>query len=169
MADIIRVFREHIPALRFIGKQYDGFGHWDEWWTHGWFDVIEQAMGGCDAILSLWENGGGYIGLERRAEGEPFAYFIGMLTPAHTPVPDGFVCMDFDEVDLGTCWIRGPESDVHDTGACLPALAAHGMEPWRDASGAVWSFENCLCPRYTTPDETGCVILDYCCFVCWEP
>lgn len=29
-------------------------------------------MGGTDKILVIWENGGGYIGVERRAEGEPF-------------------------------------------------------------------------------------------------
>ena len=41
----------------------------------------------------------------------------------------------------------------------------HWDEGWKDADGAEWSFENCLCPRYTTPDEQGNVILDYCYFV----
>ena len=36
---------------------------------------------------------------------------------------------------------------------------------WKDQNGAIWSFENCLCPRYTTPDDNGNVILDYCYFV----
>ena len=107
MARIIKVFRENIPSLRFIGKKYDNFGHWDEWWQNGWFDVIENAMGGCDTILSLWENGGGYIGLERRKDGEPFEYYIGMLTPANTRVPSSFISMDFVELNLGTCWIYG--------------------------------------------------------------
>ena len=39
------------------------------------------------------------------------------------------------------------------------------MELWKDENGAIWSFENCLCPRYTTPDDNGNVILDYCYFV----
>ena len=39
------------------------------------------------------------------------------------------------------------------------------MIVWADEEGGVWSFENCTCPRYTTPDEKGNIILDYCYFV----
>ncbi len=165
MAEIIKVFREHIPTLRFIGKRYDSFGHWGEWWQNGWFDQLEAAMGGVDKVLSVWENGGGYIGVERRGDGVPFAYYIGMLTPANTPVPDGFIHIDFEGLALGTCWIYGTEQEVHDTSACRPALEQANMIPWQDAEGCTWSFENCLCPRYTTPDEQGYVILDYCYFI----
>jgi len=165
MADIIKTVKEEIPALRFIGKKYDTFGHWVEWWQNGWFDLLEKKMGGTGKIRSLWENGGGYIGLERRAEGESFAYYIGMMAPENTPVPEGFVSMDFRDVSLGTCWIYGKEKDVHNVGACKQALTENGMTIWKDESGAVWSFENCVCPRYTTPDEKGNVILDYCYFI----
>ena len=115
--------------------------------------------------VSKWEKGGGYIGVERRAEGEPFEYYIGMLTPENTPVPDGFVSIDFKDLGLGTCWIYGKENEVHDTSACKQKLAEVGMEIWQDENGAVWSFENCLCPRYTTPDENGNIILDYSYFI----
>lgn len=165
MAEIIKVFKESIPEMKFIGKKYDNFGHWDEWWQNGWFDVIEKAMGGSNKIVSLWENGGAYVGLERWAEGEPFAYYIGMFTPKYTPVPEGFTAIDFEGISLGTCWIYGKENEVHDTSACKKKLAENGMELWQDENGAVWSFENCLCPRYTTPDDKGNVILDYCYFV----
>ena len=165
MAEIVNVFKENIPTMRFIGKKYDDFGRWDEWWQNGWFDVIEKTMGGCDKILSLWENGGGYIGLERRKDGEAFEYYIGMLTPENTSVPDGFIYIDFANVNLGTCWIYGKENEVHDTSACKQKLADNGIELWKDENGAVWSFENCLCPRYKTPDEKGNIILDYCYFV----
>ena len=40
-----------------------------------------------------------------------------------------------------------------------------GMEFWSDERGAVVQFENGLCPRFTTPDENGNVILDYCFYV----
>lgn len=162
MADIIKVFREEIPTLKFIGKKYENFGYWDEWWGNGWFDLLESTMGGTEAILSLWKNGGGYLGLERRAEGQPFSYHIGMLTPVETPVPEGFEAILFENVDLGTVWIYGLEEEVHDTGAAYGKITQAGMRIWRDLEGAVWSFENCLCPRFTTPDETGRVILDYC-------
>ena len=165
MAEIIKVFKENIPTLRFIGKKYDKFGHWGEWWQNGWFDMLEKTMGGTEKILSVWENGGGYIGIERRAEGQPFEYYIGMLTPENTIVPDGFISIDFENLSLGTCWIYGKENEVHDTRECKQKLVENGMELWRDENGAVWSFENCLCPRYTTPDDNGNIILDYCYFV----
>ena len=168
MPEIIKVFKEEIPNLRFIGKKYDNFGHWDEWWENGWFDLLEQTMGGPEKILAVWENGGGYIGVERRAVGQLFAYYIGMLMPEGTPVPEGFVSIDFEGLSLGTCWIYGKEDEVHDTSACRGKLEAEGMRVWKDANGAEWSFENCLCPRYTTPDEQGNVILDYCYFICKE-
>lgn len=165
MAEIIKVFKENIPNMRFVGKKYDSFGHWDEWWQNGWFDLLESTMGGTDRILEIWENGGGYIGLERHTDVDLFEYYIGMLTPENTPVPEGFVSIDLKDLSLGTCWIYGKEDDVHDTRGCKNKLLENGMEIWRDENGAAWSFENCLCPRYTTPDDKGNVILDYCYFV----
>ena len=161
MDAIIKVFKEEIPALRFIGKKYDGFGHWGEWFAAGWFDLVENSMGGVGAITKLWENGGGYVGLEIRSS-DSFAYMIGMFTPADTPIPDGFEAIDFDGVSLGTCWIYGKENEVHETSGCREKLEEAGYVLWTDENGAVYSFENCLCPRYTTPDDNGNVILDYC-------
>ncbi len=165
MAEIIKVFREIIPSMRFIGKKYENFGHWGEWWQNGWFEKLESCMGGTEKILRIWENGGGYIGVERRCEGQPFEYYIGMMTPAKTEAPEGFISIDFEALDLGTCWIYGKEKEVHQTSHCRGELEKNGMTPWKDENGGVWSFENCLCPRYTTPDEHGNVILDYCYFI----
>ena len=152
--------------MRFIGKKYPNFGPmWGEWFANGWFDLVESAMGGADSILKIWPNGGGYVGLERRAQGQPFEYWLGMFTPADTPVPEGFACVDFPAMGLGTCWLYGSEKAVHDVKACRPALIENGMTLGQDALGGEWSFENCLCPRYTTPDEKGNVIMDYCYFV----
>ena len=166
MADIIKVFRESIPSMRFVGKKYSNFGPmWGEWFANGWFDCIESAMGGVDRIKGLWKNGGGYIGLERRAEGQPFEYWIGMFTPEGTPVPDGFSNVDFPAGGLGTCWIYGKEKEIHNTKACKASIQCADMNIWQDSNGGVWSFENCICPRYTSPDEQGNVIMDYCYFV----
>ena len=79
MAEIIKVFKEEIPSLRFIGKVYGEFGHWGEFWANDWFSLLENAMGGVEKILALWENGGGYVGLEHHAPGKPFAYWLGMF------------------------------------------------------------------------------------------
>ena len=73
--------------------------------------------------------------------------------------------MDFPAMGLGTCWIRGTEKEVHKTKACKQAVKDAGMTLWMDAGGGKWSFENCVCPRYTTPDDEGNIIMDYCYFV----
>ncbi len=167
MAEIIKTFRESIPVMRFIGKKYPGFGGWwGEWFANGWFDEVENAMGGTESILKVWENGGGYVGLERRNEGKLVEYWLGMFTPADTAVPEGFEYIDFPAVGLGTCWIYGKENEVHGAiGQCKALVEGIGAKLWKDADGAEWSFENGLCPRFTTPDEKGNVILDYCYFV----
>ena len=65
MAEIIKTFKEEIRAMRFIGKKYPNFGPmWGEWFANGWFDKLEEAMGGVEKITAIWENGGGYVGLE---------------------------------------------------------------------------------------------------------
>ena len=122
-------------------------------------------MGGVDSIRKLWKDGGGYVGLERRKTEEPFEYWIGMFTPPDIHGPDGFLSIDFPETHLGVCWIYGEEGTTHSiTGECTQKLASEGIQIAKDDKGAVWSFENCTCPRYTTPDEKGNVILDYCYF-----
>ena len=166
MAEIIKTFKEEIPALRFIGKKYPSFGPmWGEWFANGWFEKIEEAMGGVQNITAIWKNGGGYVGLERRAEGQPFEYWIGMFVPMGTNVPDGFSFVDFSKVSLGTCWLYGNGKEVHNTKRCRGAVVDAGLDLWTDEKGGIWSFENCVCPRYTSPDNQGNIIMDYCYFV----
>ena len=163
MADVVKVFRDKVPALRFIGKAYTDFSGWGEWFENGWFDRVEEAMGGVDAVTKIWENGGGCVGLERRDDaGALLSYHIGMFAPPDTAPPEGFDALDFPEASFGTVWLRGREEEVHSAiPLCLPALLDAGFAPQKDASGAFVSFENGLCPRFTTPDEEGKVILDY--------
>lgn len=166
MAEIIKVFKEEVPEMRFIGKKYQNYDGWGEWFANGWFDVIENSMGGTQKILEIWENGGAYVGLECRKNGEFQEYWIGMFTPEDTEVPQGFECIDFPKSSLGTCWIYGREEEVHGSvGNCWKALQNEGFEISTDENGVERSFENCLCPRFTTPDEKGNVILDYCYFI----
>ncbi|MGM9653335.1 MAG: hypothetical protein ACI3XP_06830 [Eubacteriales bacterium] len=166
MADIIKVYKEQLPALRFIFREYRNFGHWGEWFQNGWFDRIEEAMGGTDAVRRLWQDGGGYCGMECRTAQGRFSYRIGMFTPPETPAPEGFSYMDFAPAQLGVLWIRGGEREVHSvTAGYREALARQGLEPFVFPGGEIITFENCTCPRYTTPDADGNIILDYCCFV----
>ena len=122
-------------------------------------------MGGTDSILKIWKNNGGYIGSERCCENAPFEYRIGMFAPAGTPIPEGFDFVEFPAASLGICWIYGKENDVHNTSKCMAAVPEKGVTLWKDTDNGVWSFENCPCPRFTTPDEHGNVMMDYCYYV----
>lgn len=163
VVEIVKVYREHLPSLRLIGKRYadgdrcpdGGFGgKWEEWFRRDMFAPLH-------AIGLLPENGDAYVGFMRCATG--FEYWIGAFLPAATPVPDGYASLDLPASDIGTCWLHGRQ----DTGEL------YGMEPhamcmakireagWQPAEKA-WSFERYNCPRFTTPDLDGMVILDYC-------
>ena len=61
MAEIIQCYREAVPAMRFIGRKYDGFTSWGECFSTDTFGAIERAMGGVEAVRALWKDGG-YVG-----------------------------------------------------------------------------------------------------------
>ncbi len=156
MAEIIKVYKEHLPALRFIGKRYTeedrlngGFGHkWGEWFQNGWFNQLEK-LGEMKAV----ENG--YLGFMR---GYPhFEYWIGMFLPASTPVPEGYEDIDLNESDVGICWIKGREDDGSIYSMHEQCVDRFNKE---DLSQNCF-FERYNCPRFTQKDEKGDVILDY--------
>lgn len=57
MAEIIQCYREAVPAMRFIGRKYDGFTSWGECFSTDTFGAIERAMGGVEAVRALWKDG----------------------------------------------------------------------------------------------------------------
>ena len=166
--EIIKVYAEDMPASRFIGKKYlnedrvEGtFSHqWGEWHQHGWFDEITKQT---DKDLKDWfVEGEASIGLMRWKGEEPFEYWIGMFMPAGTAVPEGMNYIDFPVLKLGIGLVKGVEPDIYFMdGPVYEKLVADGFQPVSDEIGTWWSFERYTCPRYTTPDENGNVILDH--------
>ena len=161
--EIKKIYKEHMPSLRFIGKRYtdsdrqDGsFGaKWREWFGNGYFDVIEK-------LGASPKNGDSYLGAMRVLGGE-FEYWIGMLFPIDTQAPEGFESADIASMDIATCWLYGKEKngelfglEVHEK--CVEEMAKQGFV----RKGDDWCFERYNCPRFTSPDEKGNVILDYC-------
>ena len=166
MAEVIKVYRQKVPAVRFIGKQYSDGSHWGEWFMNDWFTVVEKAMGEGASVREIYEDGDAYLGLSRVKEGEPFEYWIGEFVLPGTPVPEDFLHLDIPSASLGVCWIYGKEEEVHSMiSQCPQSLTQAGLQIATDEKGAVWSFERCTCPRFTTPDDKGNIILDYCYFV----
>lgn len=151
---IVKIERESCPATRFIGKRYENNPNWGEWWENNWFATLE-AMNG----LAINDNG--YIGAVHIVNDMP-EFWIGMFFEINTEVPDGFEYVDIEPLDYAVCYLYGKEDsedfctmDTHDM--CLEELKAHGFKRKEDD----WCFERYNCPRYTTPDEDGNVIMDY--------
>ena len=84
MRELIKEYKQSVPALRFIGKKYgdsaNGFGAmWQEWFENGWFNIIEKQIDG--KTKEIYEDGDAYIGLiggNGTAE-NPMEYWIGIL------------------------------------------------------------------------------------------
>lgn len=172
MAEIIKAYRQSVPAMRFIGKKYSdedriegNFGaKWGEWFQNGWFDAIEKEI--SVNINDIYEDSGAYIGLMRCKEGEPFEYWIGIFSHENNPVPEGFEHIDFPKSELGVCWLYGKDGEVYfQEQKCAEKLGEEGYKVISDEKGAWWFFERYGCPRFTKPDDKGNIILDICHYI----
>ena len=176
MVDIARIYTQSRDSLKFIGKKYDDADRtdgafevkskWSEWFENGWFERIEGQIIGNPADTG--EDGDAYIGLWRNKNGEPYQYWIGMFVPKNTATPEGFSHIVFPKSELAVCWVYGKAEslaglDILDQ--CNDRLKKEGMPHAHDKEDVCWAFERYACPRFTTPDEKGNVILDLCFFL----
>ena len=151
---IKEITKEPCPATRLIGKKYEHGPNWGEWWANDWFSVLEKNE-------RLPINGDAYIGAVHIVNGMP-DYFIGMFFPLDTNVPDGFDFVDIEPLDYAVCYLYDKEGSdafyaMETHNMCLEELKSLGLKRKEDD----WCFERYNCPRFTTPDEKGNVILDY--------
>lgn len=171
---IVKVYKESLLNVRFIGKKYGnkdrdnygGFGSkWGEFHQNGWFCIIEKNT----KILSDKYEGGAYLGL-MCCKGDnfetDFEYWVGMFAEENSPVPDGFESVHIPAGDIATAWIYGREDNGEIYGgephnACMDKFAKQGWE----LQEAPYFFERYQCPRFTTNDGDGGVILDYCIYI----
>lgn len=168
--EIIKIYAQDVPAMRFIGKRYTAedsdngsFGKkWGEAFDTGLLDSIEAAEGEDEL---LYEDADAYIGLMRDCGDNNFEYWIGKFTRPGTPVPEGLGCVDFPKSRLGVGWARGLEQEMYPReDEVIQKIINSGVMPKKDDAGSGWFFERYQCPRFTTPDAEGKVILDICFF-----
>lgn len=172
MVEIIKHYKQEIPAMRFVGKKYgeehrkeDGFGYlWREWFQAERFKDLESLI--TKEFKSAFEDASAYIGLMRFIEGEAFEYWIGMFVPAGTEVPVGYDYKDFPASKLGVCWLKGKEHELFmREEECANKLTEEGYELIAHETGEWWFFERYDEERFSKPDENGHVILDICHYV----
>lgn len=169
MPEIVKVYKQSIPAVKFIGRKYGDddrvngsfASQWQQWIEQRLFDPIEQAAGGIDACKQLMEDGEAALGFMRYKEGEPFQYWIGMFTPPDTEVPETYDFIMIQPTEAGICWLKGKEPDIYaKEDRCMAKLAEEGMQIHRNKEGAMLFFERYAMPRFDERDEQGNIILD---------
>ena len=151
---ILEVKKESFQATRFIGKRYEHGPNWGEWWQNDWFSVLEKNE-------RIPMNGDAYIGAVHIVNGMP-EYWIGMFFPVDTAVPEEFDFVDMEALEYAVCYLYDKEGSgdfysMETHNQCLEELKSLGLKRKEDD----WCFERYNCPRFTTPDEEGNVILDY--------
>jgi hypothetical protein len=169
---VTSLYREHMPAIRFIGKRYttadlDANGllmdRWNEWFQNGWFNMLGSLPG-----LPGYE-GAAHTGYHNGAE---ISFWIGMMFPQDTPAPEGFDAVDLPAGDMAVCWLRG----YRETGElftpfarnlCLARIreAGYVMKLDFDGEPCRWTFERYNNRRFFLPDDEGKVVMDYCVYV----
>lgn len=169
---VTNIYCKHMPAIRFIGKRYttadlDANGllmdRWNEWFQNGWFDLLSRLPGlpGYEGV----PNTGYHHGAET-------TFWIGLMFPQNTPVPEGFDSTDLPAGDLAVCWLRG----YRETGElftpqarslCLSQIREVGYAMKLDFDGepCKWTFESYNQQRFFMPDDDGKVVMDYCVYV----
>jgi hypothetical protein len=99
--EVVRMSTTTLPSLRLIGKQcdceiHDFVADWDEWFENGWFSQLLE-------LGVALENGDAYLGVTDTDNG----YWIGLLFPQKTPVPDGFNYADIPKSRFAIAQIAG--------------------------------------------------------------
>lgn len=148
---IVDIQRESWPPCLLIGKRGTD---WGQWWANNWFEPLEKHP-------ALDQNGDAYIGAVHIVNGAP-EHWIGMYFPEGTPVPVGYEAVAVPAMDYAVCYLQDREGSpdfytMETHTACLSELKAQGLIRREDD----WCFERYNCPRFTTPDEEGRVVLDY--------
>jgi predicted transcriptional regulator YdeE len=156
--EIKKIYTETVPAMQLIGKRYtiadtdgSGFGaKWGEFMQNGWFEKLGEIDGTRDFDC---------VGLMRMTDGE-FEYWIGLMYDQGTPVPEEFDTVNVNEFEAAVFWIYGSHENgeiYRQQDACYAIMKERG---WGQTCSG-WQIERYNSPRFTDPDASGNVILDY--------
>jgi len=161
---IKKVFKQELPALRFIGKKcfetsaaMNILNMLDSWQLNHWFDPIEKQ---ADINYKTFFDGGdAYINLVREKDGGIFEHLMGMFMPAGTEVPQGYDMIDFPKMTICVSRVYGKRSEIvnYET-ECRNKLTEDGFA----LGNAQWYFRRFNWRGFYEEDVYGKRLLDYC-------
>lgn len=170
MAELIKFQVQRLPGVILVGKartygqQNSVKGEngipafWGQCFENQVFDPLEQQQ---DFVYDP-----SYVGAMLDFKDGGFSYVVGMLMKEGAQIPEGYFSRVLDAADIAVGWIKGGEAEVC---AAAHSLTENAMRENGYASDRMpWCMEVYNCPRYTTPDENGDVVLDYYIPVCKE-
>jgi len=113
---IKKVYKQEIPALRFIGKKCNESPEpknvldlLDKWQRNGLFNDIEKQS--TIDYKAFFEGGDSYIDLVMEKNGL-FEHWMGMFMPKETKVPQGYEALDFTKMKIGVCCVYGKRDEI---------------------------------------------------------
>lgn len=166
MARIVDFQIESKPQMKIIGKALKVNmeqiasnnpigGLWETCFEDGTFEELEKSP---DYLLD--PSYVGWMGDFNPATGD-FIYICGMLAKPDMPVPKGYVSRKLPASEVSVTWVQGGSTDeVCQQAHCLSEEKLREAGYMADMEQG-WSMEVYNCPRFTQPDETGNIILDY--------
>lgn len=163
MAKIINKEQVEFSELKLIGLKYgsslNGYGSkWQEWFEKDLFSKIEN-------LKSDNYHDDSYIGLMKWEDNNysNYEYWIGVFKDVNTEVPEGFESIIIPKSKALVYYIKGVDGPelYGQEGPCFNDMLNNHFVPLVDKDKKCYAYERYNCPRFTSPDENGEVILDY--------
>ncbi len=163
MPELVHFSIEKMPAMKVVGREMRHKmgakenpipAFWKQCFEDKTFETIEAL--GAPAL------DGSYVGYmtEYSKEDGMFTYICGIFMKPDCPVPEGFVSRDVTAADVAVGWVQGPEFAIYPVAHTLTQEGLERAKRKPDAT-ADWCAEVYNCPRFTTKQGNGDVILDY--------
>ena len=166
MAELVHFEVKDFPETTLIGKELRYSmellmkgdnripAFWDACFADGTFIRLEAQK---DFVLD-----GSYVGAMQdwdKGDGD-FSYICGMLMKSGAAVPEGCISRVLPASRIAVGWIKG--KDTPDVSSVAHALTEGRLkEEGFTNEKMAWCMEVYTCPRFTTPDADGNIILDY--------
>ncbi|MDR1838432.1 MAG: hypothetical protein LBQ93_02440, partial [Treponema sp.] len=160
---IKKVYKQELPALRFIGKKcietsekVNVLNLLDNWQLNNWFGAIEKQS--AIDYKTFFERADAYINLVRKKD-DSFEHWMGMFMPEGTEVPQGYEAVDFPKMTICVCRVYGKRDEiVNYEKECRNKLAEDGFS----CENAQWYFRRFNWNKFFGEDVYGKRLLDYC-------